>query len=332
MGGEATGSTEATTSVFIECALFDPVTVALSGRRHEIISDARSRFERGIDPSLLPAALDAATAMVIELCGGEPSEVAEAGEEPAWRRDATLRFERLATLGGLAVPADVAVSSLENLGFTVRTRNAEQVTVAVPAWRNDVAALGGLDQAPSLLPEQALAAAAGCEFAEPEADLVEEVLRLRGLDSVPPVSMPAMAPVPLATYTPRQVRTALARRMLASRGMLECVTFSFVARDRAALFGDAPEAMRLVNPIAADLDQMRPTPLATLAPAAARNVARGLPAGAMFEIGPAFSETTQQILAAGLRYGAPPRSWSPSQPGRSPPSPPRRMFLRCLRR
>ena len=315
MGGEATGSTAGTTSVFIECALFDPVAVALSGRRHAIVSDARSRFERGIDPSLLPAALDAATAMVMELCGGEPSEVAEAGAEPAWQRDATLRFERLQTLGGLAVPPDAAVASLERLGFTVRERRADRVSVAVPPWRNDVASAGGLDQAPALLPEIALAAAAGREAVEAETDLVEEVLRLRGLDSVPPVSMPAMAPVPLATLTPRQVRAALARRTLASRGMLECVTFSFTAHDRAALFGDAPEALRLSNPIASDLDQMRPTPLATLLPAAARNVARGLPAGALFEVGPAFMAASQEVVAAGLRHGPAPRSW---QPGHTP--------------
>ncbi len=312
MGGDATGSQEGTTSVFIECALFDPVAVALTGRRHDIISDARSRFERGIDPSLLPAALDAATAMIIDLCGGEASTLAEAGAEPAWQRDATLRFRRLETLGGLAVPPDEAVASLERLGFTVRARDAERVTVAVPPWRNDVAPVGALDQAPALLPEIATAAAAGRADAEPEADLVEEVLRLRGLDAVPPVSMPAMAPVPRPSTTPRQVRAATARRMLASRGMLECVTFSFVAHDVAALFGDAPAAMRLVNPIAADLDQMRPTPLATLAPAAARNAARGLPTGALFEVGPAFTAESQEVLAAGLRYGPAPRSWTPA--------------------
>ncbi len=313
MGGEATGSQVDTTSVFIECALFDPVAVALSGRRHDIVSDARSRFERGVDPSLPPAALDAATAMVIELCGGEASAVVEAGSEPAWQRDATLRFHRLETLGGLAVPPDDAVASLQRLGFTVRARDAERVTVAVPPWRNDVAPAGALDQGPALLPEMALAAAAGRDQAEPEADLVEEVLRLRGLDAVPPVSMPALAPVPLATYTPRQVRAATARRVLASRGMLECVTFSFASHAQAALFGDAPAGLRLVNPIAADLDQMRSTPLATLVPAAARNVARGLPAGALFEVGPAFSAEAQEVLAAGLRHGAPPRSWSPAQ-------------------
>ena len=314
IGGEATGSQDDTASVFIECALFDPVAVALSGRRHDIISDARSRFERGIDPFLLPAALDAATAMVIELCGGEASEVAEAGHEPDWQRDATLRFARLETLGGLAVPPDEAVASLQGLGFGVRSRSETSVTVAVPPWRNDISGAGGLDQAPALLPERASAASSGRQDAEPEADLVEEVLRLRGLDAVPPVSMPPLAPVPLATYTPRQVRAATARRVLASRGLLECVTFSFVAHGQAALFGDAPAAMRLVNPIAADLDQMRPTPLATLAPAAARNVARGMASGALFEIGPAFAESSQEVLAAGLRHGPAPRTWTATQP------------------
>ncbi len=310
MGGEATGSTAATSSVFIECALFDPVAVALTGRRHAITSDARSRFERGIDPALLPAALNAATTMVMELCGGEPSDAVEAGVEPDWQREATLRFDRLATLGGLAVPPDEATASLEWLGFAVRRRGNDSVTVAVPSWRNDVAVPGTLDQAPALLPELALAAAAGCRETEPEADLVEEVLRLRGLDAVPPVSMPPTAPVPVATTTPRQVRAAIARRTLASRGLLECVTFSFTAHAHAALFGEAPAAMRLLNPIAADLDQMRPTPLATLAPAAARNVARDLASGALFEVGPAFASGSQQVLAAGLRHGAPPRSWA----------------------
>ncbi len=314
MGGEATGCTEATTSVFIECALFDPVATALTGRRHAITSDARSRFERGIDPSLPPAALDAATQMVIELCGGEASTVAAAGAEPEWQRDATLRFARLETLGGLAVPADTATAALERLGFEVRSRDDHQLTVAVPPWRNDVAGAGGLDQSATLAPTIAAAAAEGRLVMEAEADLVEEVLRLQGLDTVPPVSMPAMSPVPLPTYTPRQVRAAVARRTLASRGMLECVTFSFTARDRAALFGDAPDALRLTNPIAADLDQMRPTPLATLAQAAARNVARGQPAGALFEVGPAFDANGQQVLAAGLRHGQPPRSWDGSSP------------------
>ena len=122
MGGEATGCTEATTSVFVECALFDPVRVALTGRRHGIVSDARQRFERGIDQALLPDALEAATHMIQSLCGGEASIVVSAGAEPHWQRSATLRFERLAGLGGLAVPADTATATLERLGFTIETR------------------------------------------------------------------------------------------------------------------------------------------------------------------------------------------------------------------
>ena len=313
MGGEATGSQADTTDVFIECALFDPVSVALTGRRHGIISDARSRFERGIDPALPPAALDAACAMVMELCGGDASEVAEAGHEPDWQRSATLHFARLETLGGLAVPPDEAVAALERLGFTVQARETQRVTVAVPPWRNDVAGVGGLDQAPALLPERALSAADGRALAEPEADLGEEELRRRGLDAVPPVSMPPTGPVPLATLTPRQVRAATARRTLAARGLLECVSFSFTAHEHAALFGpgeNAAATLRLLNPIAADLDQMRPTPVATLALAAARNAARGLTQSGLFEIGPAFEPERQETRAAGLRFGTPPRHWA----------------------
>jgi phenylalanyl-tRNA synthetase beta chain len=312
VGGEATGCDADTTSVFVECALFDPVLVALTGRRHQIVSDARQRFERGIDPALLPDAIEAATRMILDLCGGEPGAVVAAGAEPAWQRDATLRFARLAELGGAEVPPDAAVAALERLGFAVRGRDAARVTVAVPPWRNDVAAPILLDQAPSLDPARAAAAAEGCAAVEAECDLIEEVLRLRGLDTVPPVSLPRAAPVPLPTLTPAQARAALARRTLAAAGLAECVTFSFMPAASAGLFGSAPAALRLTNPIAADLDQLRPTPLATLALAAARNAARGYADTALFEIGPAFDETAesgQRLVAAGLRCGTTPRSW-----------------------
>ena len=198
IGGEATGCQDGTTSAFIECALFDPVAVALTGRRHQITSDARSRFERGVDPAFPPLALEAATRLILDLCGGEPSTVVSAGAEPAWQRSATLRFSRLETLGGLAVAPDVAVGALERLGFTVQARDAAAVTVAVPPWRNDVAGLGDLDQAATIDLALAAIAAEGRLLMEPEADLVEEVLRLQGLDSVPPVSMPRAAPVAAA--------------------------------------------------------------------------------------------------------------------------------------
>ncbi len=157
IGGEATGCDLGTTTVFVECALFDPVRIALTGRRHQIISDARQRFERGVDPALLPDAIEAATALILELCGGEAGTVTAAGAEPAWQRDATLRFDRIAGLGGSDIAAEDAVTSLEDLGFGVRRRNAERVTVAVPSWRNDIAAPIRLDQSPTLDPVTARA-------------------------------------------------------------------------------------------------------------------------------------------------------------------------------
>ena len=312
MGGEATGCDETTTAVFVECAVFDPVRVALTGRRHQIVSDARQRFERGIDVALMPDAIEAATAMILDLCGGEPGPVVEAGAMPDWRRDATMRFARIAELGGSAIPAEEAVTSLQRLGFAVRRRDDAAVTVAVPSWRNDVAAPVVLDLAPDVDPAVAAKVAEGCAIIEPECDLIEEVLRLRGLDAVPPVSLPRTAPVPPATLTSRQVRAAVAQRTLAGAGLAECVTFSFMATQQALLFGDAPEALRLTNPIAADLDQLRPTPVSTLALAAKRNAARGYPDVALFEVGPAFAEAFpngQRLVAAGVRAGATPRNW-----------------------
>jgi phenylalanyl-tRNA synthetase beta chain len=318
IGGEATGCQADTTNVFLECALFDPVHIALTGRRHQITSDARQRNERGIDPALMPQAIEAATRMILELCGGAPSEVVSAGAEPAWQRQATLRFARLAGLGGLDVPPDEAVASLERLGFTVAAREAERVTVDVPPWRNDIAAGTQLDMAPALDPARAAAAAAGCALVEPEADLVEEVLRLRGLDAVPPVSMGVPGPVPQPTLTARQARAALARRVLGAQGLVECVTFSFMAEGEAALFAAPDPQLRLLNPIAADLDQLRPTPVATLALAAKRNAARGWGDVALSEIGPAFhgvAPEAQPLVAAGLRAGQTPRHWqAPARP------------------
>ena len=318
VGGEATGCDETTTTVFVECAIFDPVRIALTGRRHQIVSDARQRFERGIDPALMPDAIEAATALILELCGGEPGPITQDGAEPAWRRDATMRFRRIAELGGSDIGADEAVTSLERLGFTVKARDADQVTVAVPSWRPDVAAPVMLSQSPTLPAERAAKAAEGCGPIEQECDLIEEVLRLRGLDAVPPVSLPQATPVPASTLSPRQQRMAFARRVLAAQGLLECVTFSFMARQDAAHFGDVPDSLRLTNPIAADLDQLRPTPIATLALAAQRNAARGYPDVALFEIGPEFDLTApdgQRLVAAGVRSGATPRSWAQAQRG-----------------
>jgi phenylalanyl-tRNA synthetase beta chain len=317
VGGERTGCTETTTDVFIECAWFDPIAIALTGRRHQISSDARARFERGIDPALMPSALEAATQMVIELCGGTASAPVAAGAEPDWRRTARMRFDRLRSFGGADVPRDEAERILRSLGFNLAGADEESITVHVPPWRNDIAAKdgagrGGLEQGPALHPERAAQARDGAAVIEPEVDLIEEVLRIWGLDRIAPVSLPALSAVPAATLTPRQARAAVARRVLAARGLAEAVTFSFADSRIAALFGEAPEALRLVNPIASDLDQLRATPIITLALAAARNAARGYGDVGLFEVGPAFHEGIrggQQVVAAGLRVGETPRSW-----------------------
>jgi phenylalanyl-tRNA synthetase beta chain len=170
-----------------------------------------------------------------------------------------------------------------------------------------------LDQAPTLDRTVAVKAAEGCAETEPECDLIEEVLRLPGLDAVTPVSLPRAAPVPAPTLTSHQQRAALAGRTLAAQGLLECVTFSFMAANDAALFGDVPDELRLTNPIAADLDQLRPTPIATLALSAKRNGARGWSDVGLFEIGPAFrtdAPNGQALVAAGLRAGNTPRHWA----------------------
>ncbi|MCI1438286.1 MAG: phenylalanine--tRNA ligase subunit beta [Acetobacter indonesiensis] len=307
MGGEASGADDATTDVFVECALFDAVSIALSARRVGISSDSSYRFERGVDPALPVAALEAATRLIIDLCGGEASEVVSAGAQPEWQRDASLRFKRMQDLGGLDVPAQESVSLLEKLGFEVRDQTDDVVRVSVPSWRNDIAQKPVLAQGADIAPDAATKAADGVSQIEAESDLVEEILRLKGLDRVPAVPLPPLSVVPGTALTPRQARAARARRILAARGLVETVGFSFVSHEEALRFGGAPDSLRLLNPIASDLDQMRPTPMVNLVSAAQRNSARGWADIGLFEVGPAFSENGQQLVAAGVRVGHTPR-------------------------
>ncbi|GAN61947.1 phenylalanyl-tRNA synthetase subunit beta [Acetobacter indonesiensis NRIC 0313] len=307
MGGEASGADDATTDVFVECALFDAVSIALSARRVGISSDSSYRFERGVDPALPVAALEAATRLIIDLCGGEASEVVSAGAQPEWQRDASLRFKRMQDLGGLDVPAQESVSLLEKLGFEVRDQTDDAVRVNVPSWRNDIAQKPVLAQGADIAPDAAAKAAEGVSQIEAESDLVEEILRLKGLDRVPAVPLPPISVVPGTALTPRQARAARARRILAARGLVETVGFSFVSHEEALRFGGAPDSLRLLNPIASDLDQMRPTPMVNLVSAAQRNSARGWADIGLFEVGPAFSENGQQLVAAGVRVGHTPR-------------------------
>ncbi len=288
IGGEPTGVSEATAEVFVEAALFDRVRTAATGRRLEIVSDARYRFERGIDPAFVAPGLEIATRLILELCGGEPSDIVVAGAEPEWRRSYLLRPERMAALGGLHVPPAESCAILEALGCTVgeAARHDGSLTVSPPPWRGDI---------------------------EGEADLVEEVLRVKGYDCIPVVALPRDSVVSRPAIDHRRRRVELARRTLAGRGLVEAVTFSFISSGAAALFGGDKPQLRVVNPISADLDAMRPSVLPGLVEAARRNADRGFPDVALFELGPLYRDDRpegQANVAAGLRAGqVRPRDW-----------------------
>ena len=289
MGGEATGCTQETVNVFLESALFDPVRTAATGRRIGVQSDARYRFERGVDPTSAVAGMEAATRMILDFCGGEASRPVVAGGEPDWRRRYGFRPERVESLGGVAVPVARSVEILRALGFGVEEEDGA-MSVAPPPWRPDI--LG-------------------------EADLVEEVLRVHGFEHIPVADFPAPTVLPAPALTRAAARAAKLRRALAAAGMAEAVTFSFMPAGRAALFGGGDARLRLDNPISTDLDCMRPSILPNLLDAARRNADGGRAAGALFEVGPVFRpeaaaiEPEGQIQAAGgVRWGGTPRHWS----------------------
>ncbi len=289
MGGELTGCTETTTSVFLEVALFDPVRVAATGRRLGILSDARYRFERGLDPESADWGVAVAAKLITELCGGEASETTAAGEIPRARRTVQFRPGRVESLGGCAVPEKEQRRILSDLGFDVTAGKSRDKAwrVAVPSWRPDV---------------------------EGEACLVEEVLRLHGFEHLPMSPTVLDTTLPLPALSPGQRHEAAARTALAWRGMHEAVTFSFLDARAAALFGGTPEALRLANPISVDLEVMRPSLLPNLIAAAARNADRGLANAALFEVGQEYRDDTpegQVLVAAGVRSGdSGPRHWA----------------------
>ncbi|MEQ9609036.1 MAG: phenylalanine--tRNA ligase subunit beta, partial [Kiloniellaceae bacterium] len=286
MGGELSGCHEDTTNVFLEVALFDPDMVARTGRTLGILSDARYRFERGLDPQSAVWGVEVAARLILELCGGEASDVVSAGDVPPETRKLALRPSRVAELGGVTVDAARQAEILVRLGCSVDAGHAENAVVP-PSWRPDI---------------------------EGEACLVEEVMRIHGYDDIPEVELPRDSYLPRAVLTPAQRRVSAARTALAWRGLYEGVTFSFVARREAELFGGGAEAVTLANPISADLDVMRPTPLVNLATAAVRNADRGYGDLALFEVGPQYLDDTpkgQLTVVAGLRRGDfQPRHWA----------------------
>ena len=278
MGGEESGSTEDTVDVFVESAWFDPYRTARTGRDTGIVSDARYRFERGVDPAFVVPGLELATRMILDMCGGEPSHVVVAGKVPDTKKVIQFDTSRIGKLTGLTLEKQEAARILSALGFAVADAGAK-LSVTVPSWRPDV---------------------------DGEADLVEEVVRVHGLSEVKSVALPRLHAVAKPVLSPRQRRERLARRALAARGMVEAVNWSFIPEEQAVLFGGGAPVLKLANPISAEMSHMRPSLLAGLVAAAGRNMARGTPDIAMFEVGQQFEndEPSGQVLAAsGIRRG-----------------------------
>jgi phenylalanyl-tRNA synthetase beta chain len=275
MGGEHSGCTEETTDVFLESAYWNHVTIAETGRALKVNSDARYRFERGVDPEYTIPGLEAATRMVLDLCGGEASDVVVAGAVPDTARAYRLDTDRVQSLVGMTIPAEAQRATLTALGFRLEGDMAH-----VPSWRPDV---------------------------QGEADLVEEVARMASLTNLKPVPLPRpRAGVPAPVLTEAQKRERLARRSCAALGYNECVTYSFIDQAAAALFGGGEDATRLENPISSEMSHMRPDLLPGLLQAAARNQARGMTDLALFEVGAAFhggEPEEQHGQIAGLLVG-----------------------------
>ncbi len=279
MGGELSGCTEETVNVFIEAALFDPIAIATTGRRLGIESDARYRFERGVDPAFVESGIEVATRLVMELCGGEPSHVVSDGTGPEWQKSVSLRKARVKELGGVDVDPKDMISILDQLGFKP-TDKGDVIETEVPSWRMDI---------------------------DGEADLVEEVMRMHGFDNIEAVALPRLSIVAKPSVSAKQRRVRTAKRALAGRGMIEAVTYSFLPRAQAELFGGVNEDIVLANPISADLDVMRPSLLPNLVAAAGRNQARGYSDINLFEVAGEYHSDLpdgQLTVAAGIRAGA----------------------------
>ncbi|AJD39649.1 phenylalanyl-tRNA synthetase subunit beta [Rhizobium gallicum bv. gallicum R602sp] len=278
MGGEHSGCDENTTDVLIECALWDPMNIAKSGRALGIITDARYRFERGVDPEYMVPGLERTTELVLELCGGTPAKADVVGYKGYQPKIVDFPYWEVRRLTGLEVSTEESKDILTRLGFEV-SGSGESVSVAVPSWRPDV---GG------------------------KADLVEEVMRIHGVDNIKPAPLESHAAVNGKILTTLQIRTRMAKRALASRGMLEAVTWSFISQEQAKLFGGGSPALKLANPIAAEMSDMRPSLLPGLLMAAQRNADKGYGDVTIFEVSGTYENDRpegQRRVAGGIRRG-----------------------------
>jgi phenylalanyl-tRNA synthetase beta chain len=299
MGGEHSGCDENTTDVLIESALWDPINIAKSGRSLGIITDARYRFERGVDPEYMVPGLDRTTELVLQLCGGTPAEAKVVGYKIHQPKVVDFPFSEVKRLTGLEVSTEESRHILTRLGFVVEGEG-ERVSVTVPSWRPDV---------------------------DGKADLVEEVMRIHGVDQIKPEPIEKLSSVNAKILTTLQIRTRTAKRALASRGMLEAVTWSFISEYQAKMFCGGSAVLKLANPIAADMSDMRPSLLPGLLSAAQRNADKGFGDVAIFEVSGTYENDRpegQRRVAGGIRRGTASlngagRSWSNAAKGGGKP-------------
>ncbi|QNQ61540.1 phenylalanine--tRNA ligase subunit beta [Brucella sp. 6810] len=278
MGGEHSGCDENTVDVLIESALWDPRMIARTGRELGIVTDARYRFERGVDPEMMVPGAEIATKLVLELCGGQPTVLDVVGYKPHTARVIDFPVTEVKRLTGLDVSYEDAFDILKRLGFGVEG-DGKTIRATVPSWRGDV---------------------------EGKADLVEEVMRIHGINRIDPQPLSSHGAVNGRILTTLQIRTRHARRMLASRGMMEAVTYSFISEAQAKAFGGGKPELKLANPIAADMSDMRPSLLPGLLAAAQRNADRGFGDIALFEVSGIYEGDTpdkQRRVAGGVRRG-----------------------------
>jgi phenylalanyl-tRNA synthetase beta chain len=286
IGGEYSGVSEATTDILVECALFDPTMIHQAGRALTLTTDAQYRFARGVDSAFVIPGIELATRLILDLCGGEPSELVIAGKEPEPPKPITFDPDRVRKLAGIDVKPTRVRAVLKDLGFeTSAEGEGKKLIVQPPTWRRDV---------------------------EGSADLVEEVARIEGFDKLPTNPPPRAAGFRPPPASVGESRTRLARRAAASQGYNEAITWSFCSRAQAQAFGGGGEEMLVANPIASDLDCMRPTALPQLLVAAQRNADRGFDDARLFEAGPAYASTNdtgQQRTLAAVWRARPPRHW-----------------------
>lgn len=278
MGGEHSGCDENTVDVLIESALWDPRTIVRTGRELGIVTDARYRFERGVDPEMMIPGAEIATKLVLELCGGQPTVLDVVGYTAPTARVIDFPVTEVKRLTGIDVSYDASFDILKRLGFGAEG-DGKVIKATVPTWRGDV---------------------------EGKADLVEEVMRIHGINQIEPQPLPGLGTVNGRILTTLQIRTRLARRTLASRGMMEAVTYSFISEAQAKAFGGGKPELKLANPIAADMSDMRPSLLPGLLSAAQRNADRGFGDTALFEVSGIYEgdkPEQQRRVAGGVRRG-----------------------------